>query len=333
MLLSNEEWKKRLDDFPGAHLLQTAEWGELKSSFSWKTNHIANDECQAQVMFRSLPGGFSVGYIPKGPLGGITVDFLEELKHIGKKNNAIMIKIEPDGFEAGIENIQNYKNQPNLVQSRPIQPAQTIVVDISGDETSILSRMKQKTRYNIHLAEKKEISVIETSDVDAFYKMMTTTGTRDGFGVHSLAYYKKAYSLFSLSGECVILTARFGDTNLASVMIFRRGKRCWYFYGASTEMERNRMPVYLLQWEVIRWAKKYGCTQYDLWGIPDASEQELEEQFMSRADGLWGVYRFKRGFGGNIKRSVQTYDLVLIPLVYKALLWWTESRNRGVELG
>jgi hypothetical protein len=83
-------------------------------------------------------------------------------------------------------------------------------------------------------------------------------------------------------------------------MLFLSGERSWYFYGASDDASRNLMPTYLLQWEAMRWSKAHGATIYDLWGIPYASAEELEEQFTQRSDGLWGVYRFKRGFGGEV---------------------------------
>ena len=103
-------------------------------------------------------------------------------------------------------------------------------------------------------------------------------------------------------------------------MVFAHGKRSWYVYGASSDRERNRMPAYLLQWEAIRWAMKRGCLEYDFWGIPDENEQVLEAEFTRRTTGLWGVYRFKRGFGGEIKRSVQALDKVYMPWLYSIYL-------------
>ena len=78
------------------------------------------------------------------------------------------------------------------------------------------------------------------------------------------------------------------------------------------------MPTYLLQWEAMRWAAARGCTEYDLWGIPDAAEADLEAGFNSQSDGLWGVYRVKRGFGGEIRRSVGAYEKAYRPLLYRA---------------
>jgi lipid II:glycine glycyltransferase (peptidoglycan interpeptide bridge formation enzyme) len=148
--------------------------------------------------------------------------------------------------------------------------------------------------------------------------MMDTTGERDAFGVHTLAYYQRAYELFHSVGACELLVASYESEPLAGLMVFAHGARAWYFYGASTNQHRNKMPTYLLQWAAILWAKTKGCKQYDLWGIPDVDEETLETQFTQRADGLWGVYRFKRGFGGELKRSARSWDRVYKPVMYAA---------------
>jgi lipid II:glycine glycyltransferase (peptidoglycan interpeptide bridge formation enzyme) len=157
--------------------------------------------------------------------------------------------------------------------------------------------MKQKTRYNIRLAQKKGVTVFPTNDLDTFHQLMQVTGQRDAFGVHSLDYYRRAYDLFHPRGECELFLAKLEGEALGGLMVFARGERAWYFYGASSDRRREVMPTYLLQWEAMRWARSRGCTSYDLWGVPDTDEQALEAQFTERADGLWGVYRFKRGLG------------------------------------
>ena len=83
------------------------------------------------------------------------------------------------------------------------------------------------------------------------------------------------------------------------------------------------MPTYLLQWEALQWAKNKGCKVYDLWGVPDYPENELEDNFLERFDGLWGVYRFKRGFGGQLKRTIGAWDRVYQPLLYKLYQLWS----------
>ena len=121
---------------------------------------------------------------------------------------------------------------------------------------------------------------------------------------------------FHKENACELLIAKYHETPLAALMLFMRGKRAWYFYGASSDEERNRMPAYLLQWEAMRLAAKRGCTEYDLWGIPDFDEETLESTFMARDDGLWGVYRFKRGFGGKLVRSTGVFQKILNPPLF-----------------
>jgi lipid II:glycine glycyltransferase (peptidoglycan interpeptide bridge formation enzyme) len=159
--------------------------------------------------------------------------------------------------------------------------------------------------------------------------MMLVTGERDTFGVHAAAYYRKAYELFHADGTAELLVAEFEGEPLAALMVFARGKRAWYLYGASTDLERNRMPTYLLQWEAMRWARARGAEEYDLYGVPDADEAVLEAGFESRHDGLWGVYRFKRGFGGEIRRVVPALDRVYQPLLYRLYLARMAGREGG----
>ena len=111
-------------------------------------------------------------------------------------------------------------------------------------------------------------------------------------------------------------------------MLFTEGKRGYYLYGASSNEERNRMPNYLAQWTAMKLSKEAGCTEYDLWGIPDEDEETLEAQFQERHDGLWQVYRFKRGFGGQVLRTMGSFDYVYSPLLYKGIKFADEQRRK-----
>lgn len=319
--VSLSAWKEFLTRQPGAHLLQSAEWGELKSGFGWSARRVITGEAGVQVLFRKLPFGFTLAYIPKGPVQGGSSGqdpaLWSELDALCKKGRAVFCKLEPDAW-AGEQRLVNSGQW--AISPHNIQPPRTITVDLRGSEEDILGRMKQKTRYNIGLAGKKGVTVRPWQDVDGFHKMILVTGGRDGFGVHSLEYYRRAYGLFQPAGLCELLVAEFEGRPLAALMVFARGRRAWYLYGASNDEERNRMPTYLLQWEAMRWARACGCEEYDLWGVPDEDQQVLEAQFERRADGLWGVYRFKRGFGGELKRAAQALDRVYNPLLYKLYL-------------
>jgi peptidoglycan pentaglycine glycine transferase (the first glycine) len=159
------------------------------------------------------------------------------------------------------------------------------------------------------------------ADLPLFNQMMQVTGRRDGFGVHAPAYYRDAYEFFA-PDHVALFIAEYEGRSLAAVMVFALGETAAYFYGASSDEERQRMPAYAVQWAAMQWAKARGCATYDLWGIPDAPEAELEANFIGRQDGLWGVYRFKRGFGGAVQRTVGAADRVYNPLTYRLYHWW-----------
>ena len=306
--------------YPNAHLLQLPEWADFKSHFGWRSQIFNSQTAFAQVLFRSLPAGYSIAYLPKGPLGTDWSSLWEQIDQECKKRKAVFLQVEPDlnlPLNAGVE---AQFGQGFIREEHTLQPRQTVSISLEASEEDLLAAMKQKTRYNIRLAAKKGVVVQPTSDVKGFYEMMLTTGNRDGFAIHSLEYYQKVFDIFAPSGKCVLLAAYHEDIPLAYLMLFVSGLRSWYFYGASDNNQRNLMPTYLLQWEAMRWAKAQGAIEYDLWGIPDADEDELEAKFADRSDGLWGVYRFKRGFGGQIVRSSPAFIKVYKPLLYKLYL-------------
>lgn len=344
MIVSLTDWNHFLSQQPNAHLLQTGEWGELKSAFGWKPVRVISGNVGVQILFRKLPLGFCIGYIPKpvncNQLSVIGNSVWSEVDVICKQNRAIFLKLEPDFWKneepetpalptEHRDDVSEVEGWNLKLETSPhnIQPPRTIIIDIKGNEEEILARMKQKTRYNIRLAEKKGVTVHAWDDIDSFHKMMLLTGGRDGFGVHSLEYYRRAYELFHPKGMCELLVAEYHDKPLAALFVARNGQRCYYLYGASTDEERNRMPTYLLQWEAMKWAKARGCEEYDLWGVPDEDEITLEANFETRRDGLWGVYRFKRGFGGELKRAAQAMDRVYNPLLYRAYLKFIGNRE------
>ncbi len=310
-----DDWKQFIAGHADTHVLQTAEWGALKAGFGWEPVRLISGEAGVQLLFRKLPLGWTLAYLPK-PLAGFEALF-PEIDATCRKKRAVFLKVEPDCWEETSPGaLSAFRRSPHN-----IQPPRTVVVSLEGAESDILSRMKQKCRYNVRLAEKKGVSVRAWDNLEGFYRLMQVTGGRDGFGVHALAYYRQAYELFRPAGLAELLLAEFEGKPLAALMVFAVGKRSWYLYGASNDEQRNRMPTYLLQWEAMKWAKARGCTQYDLWGVPDAKEPELEAQFENRHDGLWGVYRFKRGFGGEVKRAAQALDRVYLPWLYRLYLW------------
>ncbi len=315
--VNKEKWDAYLESRPNAHILQTSAWGLFKQNHGWYPKYLLAGDAGAQVLFRRLPFGLTFGYIPKGPVGKNWEKIILEAIALCQQESAFVLYIEPDMWEnedgSGSLILQDFYPSPIS-----IQPRRTMVLSLKGREEEWLNKMKQKTRYNIRLASKKDVVIEPSNDIELFNDLIKVTGSRDKFGVHTSQYYEDAFELFSEDQDCVLLIAKYKKTPLAGIIVFGRGKRAWYFYGASNNLERNRMPTYLLQWEAMRWAASRGCTEYDLWGIPDEEKDILERDFMSRSDGLWGVYRFKRGFGGGIKRTAGVYQKVINKPLYTA---------------
>jgi lipid II:glycine glycyltransferase (peptidoglycan interpeptide bridge formation enzyme) len=329
---SARDWDAFLASRPDAHILQTSAWGELKSRFGWSAARIAATRggriaAGALVLFRRLPLRLgALAYIPRGPIldpgdAELAATLIAGLDRLARGRRAALLKIEPDATRF---DLPGFRPGPQT-----IQPPRTILIDLTRDEDDILAAMHQKTRYNIRLASKKGVTVraADRSDLPAFSALMQTTGSRDGFGVHSPEYYEAAFDLFVPGGKARLFVAEVESQIVAGLFAFAHGRRAWYFYGASGDAHRQRMPNHALQWHAMRWARSTGCREYDLWGVPDEDTAALEAEYLDRRGDLWGVYRFKRGFGGEVVRYAGAFDRVYNPLLYRLYLLALKQRD------
>ncbi len=333
------EWDAFVENHPHGSLLQTTSWARLKGRFGWNSHRVwmrKDGELVggAQILYRSaFMRMIKFAYVPHGPLVDWrdeeqTAVLLNQIDHSVFERNASILKMEPRIWQDEYPDWDNLCQPHGLVtNSDTIQPPQTIVVDLRPSLDDILANMKSKTRYNIRLAAKKGVTVRQgtAEDVPTYIKLMQITGQRDGFGIHAPDYYRAAFEIMAPTGQLALFIAEYEGNPLAAIMASKCGKTVSYLYGASSNEERKRMPTYAIQWAAMEWAKEQGCDTYDLWGIPDAPEDELEEHFTERHEGLWGVYRNKRGYGGDIKRTIGATDRVYNNLVYKLY-----KRRRGL---
>jgi len=352
------QWNNLIDDLPGAHALQTWQWGQVKSQFGWVPHPLLWRDEYGQVAAAALllqraisMGGFamrlSVMYIPRGPLLDWSNETLVErvvhdLQIFARKKGAIFLKIDPDlplgfgvpGEEGASTNptgvtAQELLNQKGwLFSEEQIQFKNTVMVDLTEDEEAMLMRMKSKTRYNIRLAKRRGVTVRagDTEDVPLLYQMYAHTSLRDDFLIRSETYYRIAWGTFFKAGLAEPLIAEVDGKPVGAAVIFRFGGRAWYIHGMSLDEHREKMFNYRLQWEAMVRAKAAGCTEYDMWGAPDV---------FSGDDPLWGVYRFKDGFGGQVVRTLGAWDYPVRPLIYRLysqilprILGWMRKRGK-----
>jgi peptidoglycan pentaglycine glycine transferase (the first glycine) len=314
-------WDRFIEAHPDGHILQTSGWGLLKGGFGWQPRRVAvwaagQIVAGAQILFRRLPGGWRLAYVPKGPVvdrarPDLVQPLLDALHPICRAERAFALKIEPDLPDAASLS-QELAGYGFHASGHSIQPRRTLLVDLAGSEDEILMRMKGKTRYNIRLAGRKGVEVRSSGpeDVATFNRLIGVTGERQEFGVHSAAYYRRAYESLVPTGQAQLFVAVYEGLPLAAVFACAAGIKSWYMYGASSNQHRELMAPYAVQWAAMQWARERGCVTYDLWGIPDEDEETLEAQFTERSDGLWGVYRHKRGYGGQVVRYAGAFDYV-----------------------
>jgi lipid II:glycine glycyltransferase (peptidoglycan interpeptide bridge formation enzyme) len=334
-----QEWHEILKSLPDPHVLQTWDWGEFKRATTGWTperwvfrREVDGSEkivAAANVLTRALwKLPISVMYVPKGPIVRWEDPFaragvLSQLEKLARRNHAIFVKIDPD-VPVAFGEPDSEEDRPNPtgrvlkgeMQARSwkesdeqIQFRNTIQLDLTQPEDDILMGMKQKTRYNVRLAGRKGVTVREGTpdDLEMLYDLYVETGVRGDFVVRPENYYRRAWGDFMRANMAKAFIAEYEGQPLAHLILFHFGERAWYFYGASSDAHRDRMPTYLLQWEAMKWAKAQGYRTYDFWGAPNTFTED---------DPMWGVYRFKEGFGGQVVRTVGAWDYATARLTY-----------------
>jgi lipid II:glycine glycyltransferase (peptidoglycan interpeptide bridge formation enzyme) len=197
------------------------------------------------------------------------------------------------------------------------------MLDLTLSVEALSTRLKPKTRYNVRLAGRHGVEVVAggLADLPEFHRLLAETGLRDGFAVRPMGYYRDTLECLGAHGW--LLLAYYLGLPLAALIVGVFGHQAIYLYGASSSRHRNLMSSYLLQWSAILKAKEAGCTLYDMWGVPpELFSPEVEETAVAaeHQGGLWGVYRFKRGFGGHLVSYPGAFDYVYDPLRY--WLWY-----------
>ncbi len=325
---TQEQWDNWLEESPGGgHILQSYEWGEHKSRYGWKPVRLTLSDSGkvvgvGQFLVRRTPFvGGHVMYCPKGPWipwddEDAVRTFFKGVVTVAKREKAHTVKIEPEVLEKN-EQVKGVLKDLGFRKARyDLQFKTTMVVDLTPSEDEMLARMKGKTRYNIRLAQKKGVHIVEDDTPQALedlYNLHRITAERDGFVLRPKSYYMAAWTKMKEAGRAHFFFAEHEGERLAGMVVYTFGHKYWYMIGASSNEKRNLMPTYLLQWEVMRWAKSQGLTYYDMVAIPNPDN-------LNESDPMWGLYRFKSGFGGEIFEFLGIYDLHVNKL--RAWAWY-----------
>jgi len=354
---NRDQWNAFVAQASSGHLMQSYEWGAFKAATGWRVHRVAVERdggivAGAQILLRPLPWlPLTVAYIPKGPIvdledGGAVAKLLSAIHQVAHNQRAIFLKIEPNLPDDG--NVHNALERSGFRPSvHANQPRSTIVINLSGGEDAVLANMpRKKTRKLIRRAAREGVEIAEGGDQDiaAFYRILKSTAEIKSIPVHDKMFYEQAWKAFQNTDSVKLLLAKYQGEIVAGKMIFVFGDRSMHFWGGTSRAGRDVYASYLIQWEAIKWAIAHGCKHCDLWGIPDEIAEMLkkgQDVPKDRLGGLWGVYTFKRGFGGEIECYAGAYDYVYKPLLYRlgimaltrnvsvdAMSRWLESFSR-----
>jgi peptidoglycan pentaglycine glycine transferase (the first glycine) len=307
---------------PQGHFLQLWEWGLVKRGMGWEELPLILEEdgeirAAMLILKRALPlPGMKkcIFYSPRGPVVDVESQELCQVllagaARVARDHGAIFLKMDPavdhrqEQFADILSACGLRKNETGL-DFEGVQPRFVFRLDISPSETLLLENMHQKWRYNIRLASRKGVVIRQAEnkeDLRIFYDILLETAQRDQFLIRGYEYFEWIWDHMVLNGYGQIFVAEYEGQAIAATLAMILGEKAWYLYGASSNEHRNVMPNYLIQWEMIRWAKQQGCTMYDFRGVSG----DLDEN-----NPLYGLYRFKKGFGGELTEFIGEYDQV-----------------------
>ncbi len=322
-------WDAWLEGSPGGgHVLQSHAWGEFKRALGWRPARLALERDGRVVglgqflVYKTplIPG--SLMYCAKGPWlpwedEEAVRAFFGGVRAFARRSGVHTVKIEPEVRE-GRAATRALLSEIGFRKFRwDLNFKTTMLVDLGRSGENLLAGMKGKTRYNVRLASRKGVRVVEDGSPEAFWRfwrMFEGTSERNGFAIRRpFGYQSAAWRAMRKAGRAHLFFAEHEGEPLAAMIVYVQGRKLWYMLGASSNERRNLMPTHLLQWEVMRWAKRRGVDLYDMVAVPPPDELDNEDH------PLHGVYKFKAGFGGEVTDFLGCMDMRVGPL--RAGLW------------
>lgn len=319
-----QAWDSFLAATPETGFMQSSWWADFRATTGYEHFGVTLKDRNAivggaVVLKLSYAPQSCFYYIPEGPVlpgdeaiaaevfGAILDDIDDRRK--AEEQTVSHLRIEPrwqrlPSFVRGFREIAPFAD-PFM------EPRTTVCVDLRPPEADILAQMKPKGRYNIRVAQRHGVTVVEdTSDqgLTDFLRIYDETTTRQGIRGKQPDYFRTLVHSLTTLQRGSLFFAEYQATRLAAVVAVYFGPRATYLFGGSLGSHRNVMAPYLLHFEIMRRAKAMGHDWYDLWGVAPASDPDHQWQNISE---------FKRKFGGVEINLVPTLDYVYDPATYE----------------
>ena len=340
MTESPQGWDDAAVRSPAGHVLQSAAWAKIREAQGWRAEfHQFGAPTPsgapapaplpvALVLWRSLPAGQSLGYVPRGPIAGNESELqqaLTRLAALARERRAIFLKVDPEidaDSGAGALRSAGFRRAPD------IQPViATLELDLGPEEDALFAALEKDTRWSVRQAEKRGVILRDASgddDLRALYDLYAETGQRAGFITRTWDYYRRMWGTLVTAGHAKVRLAEKDGKAVAGALTWRCGERDVYQSAATNDAGRSAYAAYALLWRCIIEARKGGARRFDFGGIPaDVTRKD---------DPMYGPYQFKKGFGGTPRRFVGAHDAVPNELAYRAYAVAEPLYTRALQL-
>ncbi len=324
MEILRQEQYGEYEAFVKAHragsFMQSVRWTKVK--YNWGHQIVVSRDAAGAIrggmliLIRKVPLGRALLYAPRGPVCDlhdreVIADLLEGAKEVAKRHKGYLFKMDPyvltedEGFIRMAREL-GFAFTPDMGDFTTFQTRNNYMLDIENKTPEeVMAGFHSKWRYNIRLAQRKGVTcgVYDESHVDEFYQLMKVTGDRDGFIIRPKEYFVRMLRELGPEHCRLYLCYYEGKAISGAITTQYAGKTC-YVYGASDNAMRNVMPNHLMQWTMMNWAMENGNFLYDFQGIPHYQDENHPN---------YGVYRFKKGFGGQVVSFAGEFDYVFSP--------------------
>lgn len=313
MIIEHISDQKQWDDFvsalPHSPFLQSWAWGEFQSSLGNQVIRIGvldgkklTGAAQLLLMKRRLANFI---YVPFGPAvnwnkPAPVEPLLQEIVKVAKEKQVDYVRIDPPvEKESLLEKV--LAGQGFRTASSTVQVEVGWILDLSRSEDELLSAMRKTTRYLVRKADRLKVKIELTTDSSKFKLLLDlihhTAKRQRNFFPQSDSYLQTQFENLAEANLAKLYLAYHQKELLAAAVILNYGDSYTYLHSGSVA---SPIPAsYLLQWQVIKDAKKDGKSYYDFWGIaPEGIKNHP-----------WaGVSLFKTGFGGSKLTYTGTWD-------------------------
>ena len=230
--ITAEEHDEFVKTSPQTNLLQSADWAKIKDNWGNERLGVYQDHklvAVASILIQPLPLGFTMLYIPRGPImdyqnSELVAFMLQSIKTYAKSKRAVFAKFDPSLFlrkgligqeakdqEATLEIIQSLKECGVEWVGRTEDMGETIQPRFQANiykEYFTEDQLSKSTKQAIRTARNKGVEVIfgGTELLDEFAALMKKTEARKGIHLRGRDYYEKLLTTYA--GQSYITLSR-----------------------------------------------------------------------------------------------------------------------------